>query len=106
MNFVINGFRWDVVFVSSNSPKLHRSDGSLTVGVTDWADKTVYLSSSITGAFLRKVFIHEVSHCAVFSYGIEISLEQEEFLCDFIATFGDEIFQVVDDLFMVLKRAI
>jgi hypothetical protein len=29
---------------------------------------------------------------------------QEEFLCDFIATYGDEIFEVVDDMFAVLKK--
>ena len=102
--FTINGYDWNIVFCRRGSEELRRSDGSITVGVTDWNDRTVYLSDMLKGAFLRKVFIHEVCHCAVFSYGISLSLEQEEFLCDFVASYGDEIFRIVDDLFMVLKR--
>ena len=102
--FVMNGYQWDVVFVRSNSPELRRSDGSITVGMTDWNKRAVFLSDALRGAFLRKVFIHEVCHVACFSYGISIDIEREEFLCDFIATYGDEIFDIVDNLFEVLKR--
>lgn len=102
--FTINGYEWNIVFCRKNDDNLRRSDGTLTVGVTDWGNRTVYLSDMLRGAFLRKVFIHEVCHCAVFSYGIELNLEQEEFLCDFIASFGDEIFAIVDDMFAVLKK--
>lgn len=102
--FTINGIEWDIQFCKPNSDDLRRSDGSLTVGVTDFSTKCVYLSDALRGAFLRKVFIHELSHCAVMSYGYTMNLEQEEFLCDFIASYGDEIFNIVDDLFMVLKK--
>lgn len=102
--FFINGIRWDVKFVPSGSKDLRRSDNSITVGVTDWNKKTVYLSNKLHGAFLRKVFIHEVCHCAVFSYGINLDIDQEEFLCDFVASYGDEIFEIVDDMFMVLRK--
>ena len=102
--FVINGIEWDIKFVSPNSPNLRRSDGSVTCGVCDFRDRCIYLSDMLQGAFLRKVYIHEVCHAAVFSYSISIDLLQEEFLCDFIATYGDEIFAIVDDLFMALKK--
>jgi len=102
--FTINGIIWDVVFVPPNSNKLRRSDNSVTCGVCDFGDRCIYLSDMLQGAFLRKVFIHEVCHSAVFSYSISLSISQEEFLCDFIATYGDEIFSIVDDLFMALKR--
>lgn len=103
--FEINGIQWKIVFVHPNSGELHRTDGSLTVGMTDWGKRCVFLSDALRGAFLRKVFIHEVCHCAVFSYGISLDIQQEEFLCDFIASYGDEIFAVVDDMFSVLKKA-
>lgn len=102
--FVINGIEWDIEFVSPNSPNLRRSDGSVTCGVCDFGDKCIYLSDMLQGAFLRKVYIHEVCHAAVFSHSINLDLPQEEFLCDFIATYGDEIFAIVDDLFMALKK--
>ena len=102
--FEINGIVWDIAFVNPNSDKLRRSDMSVACGVCDFGDRCIYLSDMLRGAFLRKVFIHEVCHSAIFSYSIDLDLEQEEFLCDFIATYGDEIFAVVDDLFMALKK--
>ena len=102
--FQINGISWNVVFVPASSSELMRSDGSRTVGMTDWNQKTVFISRNLHGMFLRKVLIHEICHTAVFSYGIELGIEQEEFLCDFVASFGDEIFIIVDDLFAVLKK--
>lgn len=101
--FMMNGIDWSVRFVNPQSDKLRRSDGSLTCGVCDFSDRCIYLSDMLQGGFLRKVFIHEVCHSAVFSYEISMSVEQEEFLCDFVATFGDEIFEVVDSLFMALR---
>ena len=104
--FTINGIQWNILFVDPSSNYLKRSDGSKTVGMTDWNDKCVYLSNLLKGPFLRKVYIHEVCHCAVFSYGIDLDIEQEEFLCDFVATYGDEIFTIVDDMFQVLKKRV
>ena len=106
MLFVINGIRWEVLFCRPNSDNLRRSDGSMTVGVTDFNTRCVYLSELLRGPFLRKVFIHEVCHAAVFSYGIHIGIEEEEFLCDFVSTYGDEIFHVVDEAFSILKRRV
>ena len=102
--FSINGIKWNIVFVPPNSKELLRSDKTRTVGVTDWNKRTVFLSDRLKGGFLRKVTIHELCHCACFSYNINIDIQQEEFLCDFVSTYGDEIFEVVDDFFAVLKK--
>jgi len=37
---------------------------------------------------MKKVLCHELTHAAMFSYGIELSIEQEELLADLIATYG------------------
>ena len=95
---------WKVEFVPSNSTELVRSDGSRTVGMTDINKHTVFLSDNLRGPFLRKVFIHEICHVAILSYGIPMGIEQEEFLCDFIASYGDEIFDIVDNFFAILKK--
>lgn len=105
MTFTINGIEWQIKFVHPMSKELLRSDLTRTVGMTDFTKRTVFLSDMLQGAFLRKVFIHEVCHTAIFSYGISLDIEQEEFLCDFIASYGDEIFAIVDDMFAVLKKA-
>lgn len=104
MTFYMNGYPWNVYKVPANSPELTRSDGSVTVGMCDGARNCIFLCDKLRGQFLRKVFIHEVCHSAVFSYGLELDVMQEEFLCDFVSTYGDEIFSVVDSMFMALRN--
>lgn len=104
MKFMMNGIEWNVYKVPAYSDMLRRSDNSYTVGMCDFPKRSIFLCDKLSGQFLRKVFIHEVCHSAVFSYGLELDAMQEEFLCDFIATYGDEIFEVVDDMFAVLKK--
>ena len=106
MTFYMNSIQWNVYKVPANSYELTRSDGSITVGMCDFSKKSIFLCDKLKGQFLRKVFIHEVCHSAVFSYGLELDIMQEEFLCDFIATYGDEIFDVVDDMFAALKKRV
>lgn len=106
MKFYMNGIGWNVYKVHANSYELTRSDGSVTVGMCDGKKCAIFLCENLRGAFLRKVFIHEVCHSAIFSYGLELDMEQEEFLCDFVASYGDEIFEVVDNMFAVLKKRV
>lgn len=104
MKYIMNGIEWTVRTVNSNSPLLMRSNNTMTVGMCDRSTHEICISDKLQGAFLRKVLIHEVCHSAMMSYGIEMSIEQEELFCDLVATYGDEIFAVVDNLFMVLRR--
>ena len=103
--FTINGYNWDIVWVSPNSDNLRRSDGSITVGVTDWNTKCVYLSKSLKGAFLRRVLAHELCHCFCFSYNISIPIEQEEFMADWISLYGTDLVYLLDDLIQTIKKA-
>lgn len=104
--FVINGIEWEIVFTSAYSTDLMRSDGSITVGMTDFNTKCVYLSKSLNGAFLRRVMAHELVHCFCFSYNIEIPIEQEEFMADWISLYGTELVYLLDDLMAsILKKA-
>lgn len=98
--FVINGVEWDVIFVNSGSNKLRRSDGSITVGVTDGNDMCIYLSDMLQGAFLERVLCHELTHAVCMSWGISIPLETEEWLCNFMSEHGKEIIYLLDDLMM------
>ena len=59
-------------------------------------------TSELQGTFLRKVLCHEITHAAMFSYGVKLTLEQEELLADLLATYGDEIFFVTDKIFKKL----
>ena len=102
--YQINRKTWYIRLVRSDSPMLMRSDKSYTVGMCDTKTQTVYISNLLQGKFLRKVLIHEVCHSAMSSYGIDMSVEQEELFCDLVATYGDEIIGIVDNVFLALKN--
>lgn len=108
MVFSINNRIWRIVFTAPNSPKLRRSDNSLTVGVTDSNDGCIYLSDTLRGAFLERVLCHELTHAVCMSWGISIPIETEEWLCNFMADHGKEIIVLLDKFLysMSMKRVI
>ena len=103
--YKINGITWYMIRVRSDSPMLMRSDGSITVGMCDRETQTIYVSDSLHGRFLRKVLLHEICHSAMFSYGIDMSVDQEELFCDLLSTYGDEIIAITDSVFKALSEA-
>lgn len=98
----MNGDEWRVLFASPYSPELIDRTGRLRLATTDPRTRTVYLSNSLAGSFLSTVLIHELSHCAMISYGLisdihgavnpELWYEAEEWICNFLADYGEEIF--------------
>ena len=102
--FTINGEHWRVVLCSVHHPMLIRSDGSLSVGACDDASKTIYLNGNLHGDLLKKVLCHELTHAAMFSYNVELTIEQEELLAELIATYGEEIIDITNVLFYKLKE--
>lgn len=104
--FVINGIEWDIIFVNPGSDKLRRSDNSITCGVTDFSDRCIYLSDMLDGGFLRKVLCHELCHCFCFSFDIHMSIEQEEYLADWISRYGEDLIYLLDDLMRTMLKRI
>lgn len=94
----MNGERWKVVVVPSTSKWLARSDGTLTLGVTDSNVMTVFLSKQLRGSLLRKVLLHELTHAWMFSYDYHLSLDEEEFVCDFLASNAEAIIAKADEI--------
>ena len=103
--FEINGIQWDIVWVKPNSDNLRRSDGSITVAVTDWNNKCVYMSNMLRGGFLRRVMAHELVHCFCFSYDVYMPIEEEERLAIWVSEYGEELIILLDDLMQTLKKA-
>ena len=52
---------------------------------------------------MKKVLCHEITHAAMFSYNIFLTLDQEELLADLIATYGEEIITITNRVFAKLK---
>ena len=101
----INGEDWFIKFVSEYHPLLYRSDGSLSIASCDDNSKTIYINNQLTGQFFKKVLCHELTHAAMFSYNIDLTLEQEELLADLIATYGEEIINITNKVFNKLRES-
>lgn len=101
--FTINGEKWLVKFEQPSAEIFITEDGFRTIGVCDDATKTIHLANSLRGRFLKKVLCHELVHAAMFSYNIKLEYEQEELLANLIATYGEEIIQITNDVFKRLR---
>lgn len=103
--FSMNGDVWKVIFVNERNPMLVDRTSTLTVATTDPKTRTVYISNKLNEdrGFLMTVFIHELGHCALCSYGLldkihrmvlpEYWVDMEEFICNFLADFGYDIYK-------------
>ena len=100
--FYMNGLRWRVRFTYPTDPVLVDRTGNLTIGVTDSATMTIYLSNKLRGEFLNRVLIHELSHCVMYSYRLIDSIhrmckrkywiDMEEFCANLLANYGNQVF--------------
>lgn len=94
----INDRIWRIVFTRSDSPYLARSDGGYTIGCTDDKMQSIFISEALHGELFEKVLCHELVHCFSFSYHLNIPLETEEIIADFLATYGRDVFAVADSV--------
>ena len=101
--FNINGIDWGIKLVSPNHPKLKRNDGSFALGACDNIIKLIYISETVPEYKIKKVLCHEITHSAMFSYGINLTIDQEELLADLIATYGEEIILITNKIFQKIK---
>ena len=86
-----NGEVWRICLVSPDHPQLQRYDGSWSIGACNNYTKTIYIMEGLDDFMFKKVLSHELTHAAMFSYNVNLTLEQEELLADLIATYGREI---------------
>lgn len=103
--FSINGNEWSVELVDFDDDILQRESGEFTVGCTDSDTKKIYISKSIKGSFLKKVLRHELVHAYIISNNIYIPIEDEEKICDLIATYGKQIISLSEWLYESINNA-
>ena len=66
----MNGDLWRVQFVSSQDDVLIDRTGKRTLAVSDYSTMTISIANNLHGELLNRVFIHELGHCVMFSYGL------------------------------------
>ena len=97
--FQINGQTWFIKIIDPNNEVFVMDNGMYTIGVCDNNTKTIFLSNQLRGNLLKNVLCHELVHAAMFSYQVELDLEQEELVANLIATYGEEIIQKTNEIF-------
>ena len=102
--FLINNIYWKLAFVPPDFPLLQRMNGEYTIGACDNLTRTIYINNTLTGSLLRKVLCHEITHAAMFSYNIDLSVEQQQLIADLISTYGDEIIYITNKIFIKLEN--
>lgn len=99
-----NGEEWEIHFVSPIHPQLLMGNGKYGLGVCDDVTKEIYINKDLNNHYMKKVLAHELTHAAAFSYNVILSYEEHEFLADFVATHGNKIIQLTDNLFKNYKK--
>lgn len=94
--FTVNGENWNLSLVRPHNGILRNSKGIYTLGVTDNNLKTVFIADNLSEQMFDRVLCHELTHCICFSYDIELPMETEEWLCNFMAEHGKEIVYILD----------
>ena len=102
--FDINNEYWRILLVPPSHPGLLRRDGSSALGMCDDQAKTIYINKNLDNEMRKKVLCHEITHAAMFSYNINLTIEQEEIVADLIATYGQEIVHITNLIFNRMKR--
>lgn len=97
--FLINNIYWKLAFVSPNYPLLRRVSGDYSIGACDNLTRTIYINETLTGKLLKKVLCHEITHAAMFSYNVNLTIEQEQLVADLISTYGDQIVYITNKIF-------
>lgn len=92
-----------MVTVPPFSPMLIDRTNKRRVATTNPETQTVFISSAIAGGFRVRVLIHELGHCALFSFDLlsdihrvvprEYWIDAEEWVCNLIADYGLNIFR-------------
>jgi len=103
--FIINGETWNVRYVNPYDSSLkHYNNNTYALGCCNNIEKTIYINNTLRGSLAKKVLCHEIAHAAMFSYGVDLTYEQEELVADLIATYGDEIIFITNKIFNKLRE--
>ena len=102
--FLINNIYWKLAFVSPHFPLLQRANGEYSIGACDNLTRTIYINEFLKEDLLKKVLCHEIVHAAMFSYNVDLTIEQEQLVADLISTYGEEIIYITNKIFNKLTN--
>ena len=103
ITFIINGLIWHVIQVPPTHPMLLTTSGTFTLGCCNNNTGIIYIAQGLGWEKFKKVLCHEITHAAMFSYGVYLTYDQEELIADIISTYGDEVITVTNKVFRKIR---
>lgn len=100
----INGIVWRVQLVPPTHSFLVTGKNKSALGCCDNLTRTICVSSALSRKMIKRVLCHEIVHATMFSYGIDLTYEQEEIAANLIDTYGDEIMRLTNLAYDKLKH--
>lgn len=78
------------------------SNGKQVLGVCDNNLKTIFIADNQTAEKTEHIICHEITHAMCFEQNIDIPYELEEQLCNFMADYGRDIIDILDNILTVV----
>ena len=64
-----------------------------------------YINNDLNGVSLKKALCHEITHAVIFSYNVDLTIEQEELFANLISIYGDEIIYITNQALKEIKNS-
>ena len=88
---IINGVSWRVRLVSPAHPLLLTPWRTHAWGVCDKVTQTICIDKTLSQEKIKEVLCHEIVHAFMFSYGVDLSYDEEEMVAEFMGEYGEDI---------------
>ena len=107
MTFKLNNISWKIKEVTKDFLNEHykqHHDGehgkSLYVfGLCQYPSSTIYLNKDLSPSQKRKTLMHELTHCYLWSVGMQFDKFEEEDICNVVASSHEFVLSIVNRYF-------
>ena len=97
--YKINNLEWKVTYVLT----FDDDEEEETFGQTIFKDLEIQILQGLNYDVKKRTLIHEVTHAFIFSYGLDQTSIDEEFLCRFMESHAQKILETVDGILLTSK---
>lgn len=95
----INNLEWEIKEANSDSEELKLNEENV-IGFCQPYTNTIYIDKTLKEYHKKRVLAHELTHAYIYSHLLTRPEKySEEELCDFVALYGKQIWNQVDEYF-------
>lgn len=106
--FPIKNKTWSLTTVPDNSEKIIM-DGQKCCAQIFFRTREIFVNEETLDDYdtFKETIIHELTHAFIFSYGLDDeTFQKEEFICEFMAIYAEEIVQTAKDIISFFTKSV